>query len=338
MGILDNILNLFKLSNSEPIKFSEIKVPELKLPNLKDIGITSPKCPYCNAELAKFPARKTKCKNCGKYIYVRTRPLDRKKVLLKENELELLEEEWEKERYINERQNTPHKTNGQTSSSLVIDASSEMNAIIKDLTRNYKDYCNYDEILRINEKDRLPILQYIWSKWAFHGSSIEKDLKYTYPQYDFKDIRLITYKESDRLISIYKQQEAIKSFESVGKNCIWIQPFATFSSCEEENSKRKPYDSYIDYKDYREKTKYDKNLCLIYDVHKISDVWYHPKGHIDSYFFGVLTDKIKPQDLKYYKFWVNGEIKQLNEQEFLNWCKSYNIDYPLYDEEKPLLS
>lgn len=330
MGILDNILNLFKLSNSEPIKFSEIKVPELKLPNLKDIGITSPNCPYCNEELAKFPARKTKCKNCGKYMYVRTRPLDRKKVLLKENELELLEEEWEKERYINERQNIPHKTNGQTSSSFVIDASSEMNAIIKDLTRNYKDYCNYDEILRINEKDRLPILQYIWSKWAVHSSGIEKDLKYTFPQYDLKDIRLITHKEHIRINTVYKQQKAIEMFEGGSQDCLLLQPFATFSCSEEENQWRMELGDNPSYEDLHKN--FSRHLCLIYDMQRISNVWYNPKGYIDSYFFGIFTDKIKPKDLGYYKFWINGEIKQLNEAEFLEWCKSYGIDYPLYKE------
>lgn len=219
---------------------------------------------------------------------------------------------------------------------LIIDVSSEMNAIIKNLTRNYKDYCNYQEILHIDEKDRLPILQYIWSKWMVHGSNIEKDLKYTYPQYDFNDIRLITYKEHKRINTIYKQQKAIEMFEDGSKDCLLLQPFATFSCSEEENQWRKELKSNPSYEDLRKN--FSRHLCLIYDMYKISDTWYRADGIIDSYRFGVFTDKIKPQDLKHYKFWINGELKQLNETEFLEWCKSYGIDYPLYQEDKPLLS
>lgn len=196
----------------------------------------------------------------------------------------------------------------------VIDVSSEMNVIINDLIKHYQDYCNYDEILRISEKDRLPILQYIWSKWTVHSSSIEKDLKYTYPQYDFKDIRLITHKEHKRIVNLHKQKQAIEMFESGNKNCFFLQPFTTFSSNEERNRNA------------------NKNICLIYDIHKISDVWINSKGYLDYYFFGVCTGKINPDALKYYKFWVNGDIKHLTEQEFLEWCKGYGIDYPLYKE------
>lgn len=332
MGILKKILNLFKTPDTKknmPHGIPKTITP--KLPELKKIGIDTPNCPYCGAELKKFPSRKTKCKNCGRYMYVRTRPLDYKKILLKESELSSLEEEWDKRSYINKKTKVNQSENT-NKNNLVLDASDEMNAIIKDLIKHYQDYCNYDEMLRINKKDRLPILQYIWGKWMVHSSSIEKDLRYTYPQYDFKDLRLITHKEHKRIINIQKQKRAIEWFESSNKDFFFIQPFAAFSCSEEQNQWRKELG---DNPSYEESSKnFSRHLCLIYDMHKISDVWYHPKGYLDSYFFSVFTSKIKPDDLKYYKFWVNGEIKQLNEQDFLNWCKSYNIDYPLYDEEK----
>lgn len=194
----------------------------------------------------------------------------------------------------------------------IIDASNDMNDITKDLIKNYKSYCNYDEILRINEKDRLPILQFIWSKWMVHGSSIEKDLQIQYEQYDLKDIRLIVQKEHKRVINLRKQKQAIIDFEKSDKEMFLLQPFMDFSSSAERNRGD------------------DKKLCLVYDIHKISDAWYTSEGYIDSFFFGVFTSRIKPRDLRYYKFWVNGEIKHLSEPEFLEWCKSYNIDYPLY--------
>jgi uncharacterized Zn finger protein (UPF0148 family) len=51
-------------------------------------------CPYCKSPLAKIPSRKTKCVNCNKYIYVRTRPSDRAKVLVTKQQAEKIEEQW----------------------------------------------------------------------------------------------------------------------------------------------------------------------------------------------------------------------------------------------------
>lgn len=45
-------------------------------------------CPYCNAKLEKVPSRKTKCKSCKNYIFVRTDYNNNEKILLKEEQLE----------------------------------------------------------------------------------------------------------------------------------------------------------------------------------------------------------------------------------------------------------
>ena len=60
---------------------------------LKKLG-TIDSCPYCKKKLEKIPERKKKCDFCSKYIYVRTRPIDKKKVLIKENEIKEMEMEW----------------------------------------------------------------------------------------------------------------------------------------------------------------------------------------------------------------------------------------------------
>lgn len=52
------------------------------------------KCPYCNKELVKFPGRKTKCPHCGNFIYVRTKPGNKQRILIKENQIEQIEQEW----------------------------------------------------------------------------------------------------------------------------------------------------------------------------------------------------------------------------------------------------
>jgi len=52
------------------------------------------KCPYCNNILPKIPKRKTKCKFCGNCYYIRTRCSDRKKVIVTEQEIDVIEREW----------------------------------------------------------------------------------------------------------------------------------------------------------------------------------------------------------------------------------------------------
>ncbi|MEW4452022.1 hypothetical protein AB1L30_04990 [Bremerella sp. JC817] len=58
------------------------------------IGNTDPVCPYCEHRLDKMPGRKKKCPACAKSMLVRTRPSDRKKILIKEDQAVLIEEQW----------------------------------------------------------------------------------------------------------------------------------------------------------------------------------------------------------------------------------------------------
>jgi len=58
------------------------------------IGTTEPRCPYCSAELDKMPGRKKKCPSCEQYIYVRTRPSDRQRVLVTEIQAAEIEKQW----------------------------------------------------------------------------------------------------------------------------------------------------------------------------------------------------------------------------------------------------
>ncbi len=73
-------------SNSEPLG------PDAN--GFTPIGRVDAVCPHCAVNLPKKPARKTKCPACAQFIYVRTWPLDRQRVLLKETELDPLEAEW----------------------------------------------------------------------------------------------------------------------------------------------------------------------------------------------------------------------------------------------------
>jgi hypothetical protein len=59
------------------------------------IGRLEGVCPYCRAELPAWPARSGPCAVCGDEILVRTRPLDRERVLVTADEAQALEEQWE---------------------------------------------------------------------------------------------------------------------------------------------------------------------------------------------------------------------------------------------------
>ncbi|MGE0469846.1 MAG: hypothetical protein AB7L09_11380 [Nitrospira sp.] len=77
--------------------------------DLPIIGVAESACPHCNTLLQRKPAKKTKCPQCGRFIYVRTRPQDQLKVLVTEQQADLLEEQWSlikgtQEAYLAEKQ------------------------------------------------------------------------------------------------------------------------------------------------------------------------------------------------------------------------------------------
>ena len=51
-------------------------------------------CPSCKASLEKMPQRKTKCKVCGEYIFVKSTPNNRENRLMTENQAEAAEKAW----------------------------------------------------------------------------------------------------------------------------------------------------------------------------------------------------------------------------------------------------
>jgi len=62
--------------------------------------ISESKCPYCDTRLDPTPKKKRNCPSCGKVILVRTRPSDRQRVLVTEEEAKKIEEEWSKDQRI----------------------------------------------------------------------------------------------------------------------------------------------------------------------------------------------------------------------------------------------
>jgi hypothetical protein len=63
-------------------------------PKYEKLGNTEPVCPYCAKPLDKMPRRKTKCPFCANYMYVRTRPSDKKRVVVTEQDAVKIEKQW----------------------------------------------------------------------------------------------------------------------------------------------------------------------------------------------------------------------------------------------------
>lgn len=59
-------------------------------------------CPNCLDPLDKMPGRKKQCPHCGEFMYVRTRPTDKQRVVVTERGASEIDSEWEKVR-INKR-------------------------------------------------------------------------------------------------------------------------------------------------------------------------------------------------------------------------------------------
>lgn len=58
--------------------------------------MNKPQCPYCKAELDKFPERKTKCKSCGYFYYAKRSPGEEDKRIVTEREANDIELQWSK--------------------------------------------------------------------------------------------------------------------------------------------------------------------------------------------------------------------------------------------------
>jgi len=63
-------------------------------PLLGPTDLRKPECPYCLNALKKIPGAKTKCSQCGQFMYVRTRPEDNARVVVTEAEAHRIEERW----------------------------------------------------------------------------------------------------------------------------------------------------------------------------------------------------------------------------------------------------
>jgi hypothetical protein len=86
-------INLLLTTTHNEVKQSLVQMrksgsaPQPKSSENENIG-EKPECPYCHNLLDKIPSGKKKCPSCKKIIIVRTDPLEKKKILLREDQIE----------------------------------------------------------------------------------------------------------------------------------------------------------------------------------------------------------------------------------------------------------
>ena len=79
---------------------------------------TSIKCPNCNGLLNVMPSRKKKCEHCGSYVYLRTNPESREKVLIKEDGVAEFDKHVRE--YYNEKHSAPIRSKNMDANSYAL--------------------------------------------------------------------------------------------------------------------------------------------------------------------------------------------------------------------------
>jgi len=90
----DSVLLTHATKYNESLESVAEEKQEISKQNLTEIGNIDSICPYCSVAIIKKPLRKSKCPHCRQYIYVRTRPIDKQRVLVTLDQASEIEVQW----------------------------------------------------------------------------------------------------------------------------------------------------------------------------------------------------------------------------------------------------
>ena len=76
------------------VLLSSLKQPTIERTKGSAPSQTKPICPYCDSPLKRMPGRQITCPNCGNAITVRSRPSDRQKIVIRDDQILEVEEQW----------------------------------------------------------------------------------------------------------------------------------------------------------------------------------------------------------------------------------------------------
>ncbi|MEN6442849.1 MAG: minor capsid protein [Methanoregula sp.] len=94
MGILNWFRGITTEQNTDGSQDTRNNPKKISDIEFTAIGNTEPICPYCDFKFDKMPLKKKQCPNCHNFIRSKTRPLDNRKVLIKEDQMDELERQW----------------------------------------------------------------------------------------------------------------------------------------------------------------------------------------------------------------------------------------------------
>lgn len=208
--------------------------------------------------------------------------------------------------YEIQRKIKPPKKRGKkrTKNTLIIDATKEMNNVINYLEQHYETFCNYKEILQINEVDRLPMLKWMWKKWEYHIS--EKSLKKKFSKYNIDLIFRIFLIENGRVHAFYKQQEFTNMWnDSKNKPLVWVY--------------------YCDYMQHQ-------YICRIEDIplvyNYVINNWEEDDDVIPDFFLAPKDMFLEECKYDILYVWGVDSFNGMPPEQLKKYCKKANLAYP----------
>jgi hypothetical protein len=191
----------------------------------------------------------------------------------------------------------------ETEQDLIIDASKEMKDIIKYLSLNYKEICNYEQINKVKKQDKLEILKWMWKHWDIQLK--DKTLKNEFPQYDIKLIKHIYSVEIGRMFAFYHQQEFLSNYVNAKiKPLVWVSH------------------TFLRPKEF---------LCTIEDIPTVYNFFINDMDDEEILMPHFLVCPfeyfIEKCEYEYLCLWNGTEFIQIMPKELKDYCKKNNLGY-----------
>ena len=224
MKIFRGILNKIKIS------FDNKDI----LANSESIGEFD-KCPHCKNKLDVIPKQKKKCQTCGNYIYSRTRPSDRKKVLVTEKQAKEFDVEWSQTISLSKWKNNLIQNS-------ITDEQIEERR--KQLSKRFKQEASYNDTIwsllndlvvkYINDNNKLAGLYYSMALFLNEEGKNPFDMLYQSKKMNLMNYRNVGLLKNVEIISakkvscpecnkfngkIYKIEEALREMPLPNKKC-----------------------------------------------------------------------------------------------------------------------
>lgn len=195
-----------------------------------------------------------------------------------------------------------------------IDVTNDINNFIEDTQKNYIKYCNYPQILKVNENDRIPLLVYIWKNNTL--INLIKKVQEKFPQYDYTILNYICNIENARITNYCHMQRYLKDFKNRG-----IANFVQYYTSEESQS--------FYNKNYKKNQKWAR-LVHIEDMVHATNIFKRNDNSFSNYIYSTPIISCDDKNIDKIFLFKNGNYIEMGISEFKTYCEQKNIIYPLW--------